>query len=56
MTARLINGTSTANVNYLKGSGFIKGMDKATVLSKRNQDVLAGFEKASSLVTCSGRK
>ncbi|MGJ3736136.1 hypothetical protein [Lactiplantibacillus plantarum] len=33
----------------------MKGMDKATVLSKRNQDVLAGFEKASSLATCLGQ-
>jgi hypothetical protein len=34
-------------VGNLKGRGFMKGMDKATVLSKRNQDVLAGFEKAT---------
>ena len=34
-------------VGNLKGRGFMKGMDKATVLSKRNQDVLAGLEKAT---------
>ena len=33
----------------------MKEMDKATVLSKRNQDVLAGLNKASSLATCLGQ-
>ncbi|MCG0790668.1 hypothetical protein IMAU10566_00990 [Lactiplantibacillus plantarum] len=33
----------------------MKDMDKAAVLSKRNQDVLAGFEKESSLATCLGQ-
>lgn len=55
MTARLINGTSTANANCLKGRGFIKGMDKVTMISKRNQDALAGFGKASSLATYLGQ-
>ncbi|KZU54435.1 hypothetical protein [Lactiplantibacillus plantarum] len=39
--------TPDSIVNNLKGRGFMKGMDKATVLSKRNQDVLAGFEKVT---------
>ncbi|MCW1909888.1 hypothetical protein N7X57_05445 [Lactiplantibacillus paraplantarum] len=34
-------------VGNLKGRGFMKDMDKAAVLSKRNQDVLAGFEKVT---------
>ncbi|WP_056993492.1 hypothetical protein [Lactiplantibacillus plantarum] len=55
---KMISGatvTPDSIVNNLKGRGFMKDMDKAAVLSKRNQDVLVGFNKASSLATCLGR-